>query len=112
MGLTLLSILEIAGNYPSNIVATSGGPSLENGKYVGWITLGESHRYRPIFSTEAIYDTPEQAKEAMQKVVSDCLKLADETMKDESNPLVQFLSSEDGQAVRTIVDMAKNGIPE
>jgi hypothetical protein len=51
-----------------DIVVTSGGPAA-NGKYVGWITRDLMDRYRPLVNSDPIYDTPELAKEAMQRFV-------------------------------------------
>lgn len=53
-----------------DIKVSAGGPA-ENGKYVGWITLGEDDYYRPLLNSQPIYDSLEEAKEEMQKVVDD-----------------------------------------
>ena len=51
------------------VVCSAGGPA-NNGKYVGWITLREEDRYRPLLNSEAIYNSAEEAKSEMEKVVS------------------------------------------
>jgi hypothetical protein len=68
MGLDKLTAYIIATR--DDIVITFGGPA-NNGKYVGWITLGEEDHYRPLLNTQAIYDMPEDAQVAMKKVVTD-----------------------------------------
>lgn len=44
-----------------------GGPSEENGKYVGWIVL-DIGRWHPLLNTKAVFDTGEQAKAAMEEL--------------------------------------------
>lgn len=39
MGLTRMTLWEIAGNL-DDIIVDAGGPSKDNGLYVGWITRG------------------------------------------------------------------------
>lgn len=68
MGVSRITAYIIATR--DDIVCTQGGPA-ENGKFVGWITLGEDDRYRPLLNTEPIYDTPEEAVAAMKKEVAD-----------------------------------------
>jgi hypothetical protein len=100
-------ILEIAGNYPEDIIVNAGGPSKLNGKYVGWITRGPESHCRPLLSTEAIFDTPAQAKEAMQNIVDYCIDEAEKNLSDNTNPITQFLSSPEGQIVQDIVAESK-----
>ena len=59
MGISRITAYAIASR--DDLVISHGGPSKNNGKYVGWITLGEDDRYRSLVNTEAIYDTPEEA---------------------------------------------------
>lgn len=55
-----------------DIHCTSAGPVVsENGKYVGWITLGPDDRYRPLLNTEPIYNSHEEAKAAMEAFVKE-----------------------------------------
>jgi hypothetical protein len=51
-----------------DIICTSGY-SEKDKKYVGWITLGEESRYRPLLNTEPKYDTAEEAVVAMKNIV-------------------------------------------
>ncbi|MFH1036474.1 MAG: hypothetical protein V1756_00185 [Patescibacteria group bacterium] len=103
-----LTLYEIAGN-PDDVVVDAGGPDKETGKYVGWITRGPGHNYKPLISTEPIFDTPEQAKEAMQKIVDWAKNWTEEDLRDPNNPLAEFLSprSEEGQIIKQIIDTAK-----
>lgn len=103
-----LTLYEIAGN-PDDIVVAAGGPNKENGKYVGWITRGSGHRYKPLINTEPIFDKPEEAKSAMQEIVDWAKNWTEEDLKDSNNPLAKYLSprSQEGQIIRQIIDMAK-----
>jgi len=109
-GIATITILEIASNYPEDIIVSVGGPTKSNGKYVGWITRGDDSRRRPLLSTEPTFDTPEAAKAAMQKIVDECLKAAEEILNDKSNPITQFLSSPEGQMAQAIVAEPKKPI--
>ncbi len=53
-----------------DIVVSAGGPD-GNGKWMGWITLGQEDRFRPLLNSEAIYNTSQEATEAMLKVVDE-----------------------------------------
>lgn len=68
MPITRLTAYTIATR--DDIVIDAGGPA-ENGKFVGWITLGPEDRYRPLLNSEPLYDTKEEAKAAMHKVVEE-----------------------------------------
>jgi len=67
MGIDKLTAYIIASR--EDIIITYGGPSKDNGKYAGWITLGEEDRCRPLLNTTAIYDTPVDAEKAMKDLV-------------------------------------------
>lgn len=67
----------------TDIVCTSGGPTAE-GKYVGWITLGEEDRCRPLLNSEPIYNSHDEAKQAMSKVVEE-LRLLMKSKRSSSN---------------------------
>ncbi len=109
MGISRITAYIIATR--SDIVISAGGPT-ENGKYVGWITLGEEDRYRPLLNTEPIYDTPEAAKEAMTKVVAE-VKTAVEQETGGEHPIDHVLGETHGAVVKQIVqaaqDMKKEG---
>ena len=61
MGLSLITAL---------IEASAGGPA-ENGKFIGWITLGPDQHYRPLINTDARYDSADEAKKAMEKLIEE-----------------------------------------
>jgi len=87
-----------------DIVISAGGPA-ENGKYVGWITLGEEDRYRPLLNSEPIYDTPEAAKEAMTQVVVE-VKEAVEQETGGEHPIDHVLGKTHGEVVKQIIQTA------
>lgn len=64
MGITRHTALIIQAN---DVTCDAGGPS-KDGKYAGFI-LFTSKNYRPLISTELVYDNSEQAIMAMQKIV-------------------------------------------
>ena len=74
-----------------DIQVTSAGPA-ENGKYVGWITLGEEDRYRPLLDSGPMYDSPVEAEEAMRGVVQEIRKAVQEECKGR-DPLAVLLES-------------------
>ena len=83
MGLSRGTLWEIAGN-PDDIVIDTGGPSKENGLFVGWITRGAGHRYKPLLSTDAVFKTRKLAKHFMQVIVDFANKFTDEDLKPEA----------------------------
>lgn len=104
-----LTLYEIAGN-PGDVVVTHGGPSEENGKYVGWITRGPGRRYKPLISTSPIFDTPVEAEAAMQKIVDFAKNFTEEDLEKPNNPLsiLVCLSPESWQVVKEIIMLAKS----
>jgi hypothetical protein len=68
MQISNLTSLIIASR--DDIVATAGGPT-DNGKFVGWITLGQLDRFRPLLNTEPIYNTKEEAVAAMKAIIEE-----------------------------------------
>ena len=69
--MTRLTALEICTN-GKDIKCTAGGPSKENGKYVGWIERWRDGNYhKPLLNSEAIYDTEKDAIKAMKEVVKE-----------------------------------------
>jgi len=102
MGISRITAYIIATR--SDIVISAGGPA-ENGKYVGWITLGQDDRYRPLLNSEPIYDTPEAAKEAMTKVVAE-VKEAVEQETGGKHPIDHVLGETHGEVVKQIVQGA------
>ncbi len=67
VGMSRLTTYIIANN--EDIKCSAGGPSSENGKYMGWITLGEGRYYRPLINSEAIFDSAKDAIKAMEDLV-------------------------------------------
>lgn len=103
MGMSRLTAYAIASN--PDIVCTQAGPA-ENGKYLGWITLGEDARYRALINTEPIYDTPEEAVAAMEQLVVDTKKSVEEETGGK-DPIEHVLGEEVGSVVRAVVDKSK-----
>jgi hypothetical protein len=69
--MNLLTALEIQGN-GDNIRCEAGGPSTDNGKYVGWISLyrdGELHKH--LLSSESIFESSKDAVQYMKNVVKE-----------------------------------------
>lgn len=71
-----------------------GGPSKDNGKYMGWIML-DVDRWHPIVNTNAVFDTPEDAKKYMQDLVDDL----------KSCPIEELLPSEDDEDAKFTREM-------
>ena len=68
--MTLITALEIQTN-GDDIRCAAGGPSTENGKYVGWISLWRGgNLHKEMLSTDAIFDTADEAKTYMESVVA------------------------------------------
>lgn len=79
-GVSRLTAIIIASR--DDIVATAGGPVSDGpsaGKWVGWITLGENDRYRPLLNTGPIYDSEKDAIKAMKALLK---KIRKETKAD------------------------------
>lgn len=104
MGISRITAYTIASN--PDIVCTQAGPA-ENGKYLGWITLGEDARYRALLNTEPVYDTPEEAVAAMEQLVVDTKAAVEKETKGE-DPIKHVLGEETGSIVRKIVDASKD----
>lgn len=66
--MTRLTAMIIASR--DDIIVTAGGPG-NDGKYMGWITLGEEDRCRPLLNSEAVYNSFEEAREAMERLVEE-----------------------------------------
>lgn len=70
--MTLLTIMTIAGNYPDNLLIDAGQDNT-TGKFGGFIYImswGSIHRL--LVSSAFVYESAEQTKEEMNKVVSWC----------------------------------------
>ncbi|NBA76843.1 hypothetical protein GOQ04_14895 [Emticicia sp. ODNR4P] len=71
--MTLRTVLEIAGNYPDNIQIDSC--KQENGKYASFAYLlrdGQIHRL--MVSTNALFDSKEDANKVLKDFCENCLK--------------------------------------
>lgn len=77
MGVSIITAYIIATR--NDIVIAAGGPG-PDGKFMGWITLGEEDRFRPLLNSEANYDTAEAAEQAMRDTVDELRRaVAEET---------------------------------
>ncbi len=63
--MTRITAFIIATN---DVNCDAGGPD-ENGKWAGWISRMERENYRPLISTEPVYDSKEEAVAAMEDIV-------------------------------------------
>lgn len=100
MGIDKLTAYIIATR--DDIIVTHGGPAKSNGKYAGWITLGEEDRYRSLLNTEAIYDTEEAADKAMENIVRE-IKISVEKETDGEHPINYVMGK--GQETELIKDI-------
>lgn len=103
--MTRLTAYEIASN-PDDIVVTHAGPDA-NGKYSGWITRGEEHNYKPLLSSNAVYDSAQAADNAMEQVVVQIKKFVEKDLAEPGNPIAALLSSPEGAIVENIVVAAR-----
>ena len=71
MGISRLTALTIQNR---NVRCEAGGPTKDEGKYVGWVML-DVQRWHPLFSTQPIYDTKEEAVKAMEEIVEEIRKM-------------------------------------
>jgi hypothetical protein len=102
--MTILTAYEIVCN--DDIVVTHGGPNGE-GKYAGWITRGADHNYRPLLSSQPIFNTAQEADDAMREVVAQAKAFVEKENQDPNNPLVQLLASPEGQIASEIAEAAR-----
>jgi hypothetical protein len=112
MGLSKLTLYEIAGNQ-DDIVVDVGGPAKDNGLFVGWITRGERHNYKPLLNTDPIFKTEKLAKHFMQGIVDFAKKftendLTSEAIKNPEHPLHFFtLNQDELNVIQDITSAAK-----
>lgn len=99
MGLSYITACIIATR--SDIIITCAGPT-QNGKYIGWITLGPNDRCRLLLHTDPIYNTPDEAKEAMTKLVAD-IKESVEKETGGKHPIDHILGEKHGAVVKQIL---------
>lgn len=73
MGLSLITALELASNYPDNILITSA--KKENGKYSGYCHLKkEGHIHKLMLDTSPSFDTDKQATDYLHEIAVWCQK--------------------------------------
>jgi|GEM_PF-2642023 len=105
-----MTLWEIAGNL-DDIIVDAGGPSKDNGLYVGWITRGEGHSYKPLVSTKSVFKTKELAIHFMQSIVDFAKKFTEDDLKDIRNPehplYFLTLDQEELNVIQDIVSAAK-----
>ena len=88
MGISRLVAYEIVAN-PDDIVIDAGGPE-STGKFFGWVTRGPGHNYKLLLSTQPVYDTSKQAKQAMEELVAKIKEFVKKDLEDPNNPLKDF----------------------
>jgi len=104
MGISRIAAYVIATR--NDIVIDAGGPSAE-GKWMGWITLGEEDRFRPLLNSEAIYETAEAAKQAMRETL-DAIRRAVAEETGGKHPIDHVLGDTSiAQAVKAVVADAR-----
>lgn len=52
-----------------DIQVTYGGPDLDHGKYVGYVTLGPKDYYRTLLNTEPIFNSSDDAITHMNELI-------------------------------------------
>jgi len=106
MGITKLTAYIIASR--EDIVITYGGPAKDNGKYVGWITLGEEDRFRPLLNTTPIYDTPQDAEQAMKDIVVEIRAMVEK--ETGGKDIIDYVmgESKDTDMVKEVISLSKN----
>ena len=108
MGISRLTAYTIANR--TDIVIDAGGPD-ENGKWAGWITLGEADRFRPLLSTQPVYDSKEAAIAEMRETVK---AIKEEIAKEQGDrDPIQAIMEDSGMkqdqidAVKEVVRLSK-----
>jgi len=97
-----------------DIIIDAGGPANDKcdnpdhiGKYVGWITLGEADRYRPLLNSEPIYDSGEDAKKAMKDLVEE-IKIAVDKETAGKHPIDHVLGDcNEAEIVKEVIKQSK-----
>ena len=75
----------VIGTRGDDIKVSVSGPDETNGKYTGWITLGEEDRYRPLLDSGPYYNTSEEALAAMKQLVEEIRVKVKEELGDKSS---------------------------
>ncbi|MDP3999336.1 MAG: hypothetical protein Q8P76_01925 [bacterium] len=84
-GVNRLTAYEIYGN-PKDIICDATGPD-SNGKFVGWITRGPGHNYKPLLNSEPIFNSRKEAILYMKELVEAVRKFIAEELKEKKDPL-------------------------
>jgi hypothetical protein len=63
----------------TDILISHSGP--KEGKFRGWITLGEADRYRALVSTDLVFNSAAEAEQAMHDLVRDTKVLVEIELK-------------------------------
>lgn len=104
MSMSRITAYMIANN--EDIRLEAGGPA-ENGKYAGWIMLGEASRWRPLLNTKPIYDTAKDAEKAMAQVVVYVRKFVKEELNGK-DPIDHIMGEgPEAEAVKSVISMSK-----
>jgi len=68
MGISVLTTATICNR--DDLLVSHAGP-VENGKFIGWITLPHEQYCRPLLNTEPVFDSAESAEQHMRDLMSD-----------------------------------------
>jgi hypothetical protein len=93
-----------------DIVTAAAGPD-ESGKYSGWITLGVDDHFRPLLSSECIYDSEEAAKKTMDEIVAEIREQMKKELGDK-HPIDHIMGEgPEAEAVKKVIGMARGTKP-
>ena len=70
--MTLLTALELAGNYPENILINSA--KAQNGKFMSFCMTENGQIQKLMLSTHPVFETEEQANDEMHKFVKEAIE--------------------------------------
>ena len=88
MGVSRMTAYEIYGN-PKDIVCDASGPD-SNEKFIGWITRGPGHNYKPLLSTRPTFASRKEAIQAMEVLVKAIKSVVAKEFKDKKDILSQI----------------------
>jgi hypothetical protein len=108
VSISRMTLFTIAGN--DDIVVMHAGPD-ERGKFSGWITHSKERHCRPIVSTDARFDTPEQADAVMRELVKIAKQFTEGDLKDPTNPIVELFNRPEGKIVKEIIEQSQVKAP-
>lgn len=99
MGISLLTALSIQDN-----PVLAGSRQHENGKFSCVIMHGEEKRFRILLSSEAIYETTEEAVQAGQSVIDE-IKATD--LSAEKKELLDPIPEETREMIADVIKMSQ-----